>query len=63
MSGDIRNIIKEQKYCDKRILDMIKHYLNNVGWRDDERLNNIYWYIVNGRKAKEKKWKRKRKKK
>ena len=55
MSGDIRNIIKEQKYCDKRILDMIKHYLNNVGWRDDERLNNIYWYIVNGRKSKEKK--------
>ncbi len=55
MSGDIRNIIKEQKYCDKRILDMIKYYLNNVGWRDDERLNNIYWHIVNGRKAKEKK--------
>ena len=54
MSGDIRNITKPQKYTDKRILDMIKHYLNTVGWKDDERLENIYWYIVTGRKAKEK---------
>ena len=54
MSGDIRNIIKEQKYGDKRILDMIKHYLNNVGWLQNEHLTHIYQSIVEGRKAKEK---------
>jgi len=55
MSGDIRNIIKDQKYGDKRILDMIKYYLNNVGWLHNEHLTYIYQSIVEGRKAKEKK--------
>jgi|TARA_R110002050_G_scaffold11979_5_gene39857 SOS response regulatory protein OraA/RecX len=55
MSGDIRNIIKDQKYGDKRILDMIKNYLHNVGWLDDKRLAYIYSSIVDGRKAKENK--------
>ena len=55
MSGDIRNITKDQKYGDKRILDMIKYYLNNVGWLQNEHLTNIYQSIVEGRKAKEKK--------
>ena len=54
MSGDIRNIIKDQKYGDKRILDMIKHYLHNVGWLDDKHLAHIYSSIVEGRKSKEK---------
>tara|TARA_Y100001951_G_C11060245_1_gene140421 strand:- start:87 stop:254 length:168 start_codon:yes stop_codon:yes gene_type:complete len=55
MSGDIRNITKEQKYTDKRILDMIKHYLNNVGWLHNEHLSHIFYSIVEGRKAKNKK--------
>ena len=52
MSGDIRNIIKPQKYTDKRILDMIKNYFHNIHWRDNPHLNHIYWSIVEGRKAK-----------
>ena len=55
MSGDIRNIIKEQKYCDKRILDVIKNYFWHIDWKDNPHLNHIYWTIVEGRKAKEKK--------
>jgi len=55
MSGDIRNIIKEQKYCDKRILDVIKNYLWHTDWKNNTHLNHIYWTIVEVRKAKEKK--------
>jgi hypothetical protein len=52
MSGDINNIIKPQKYGDKRILDMIKHYLNTVNWLDNQHLTYIYYSIVDGRKKK-----------
>jgi len=58
MSGDIRNITKEQKYGDKRILDMIKYYLNNVGWLQNEHLTNIYQSIVEGKCLKLKKKKK-----
>ena len=40
--------------ANQRILDMIKHYLNNVGWLQNEHLTHIYQSIVEGRKAKEK---------
>ncbi len=60
MSGDIRNIIKEQKYCDKRILDVIKNYLWHTDFKNNPHLNHIYWTIVEGRKAKEKNEKEKR---
>ena len=55
MSGDIRNITKKQRYCDKRILDVIKNYFWHIDWKNNSHLSYIYWTIVEGRKAKEKK--------
>ena len=56
MSGDIRNITKEQRYTDKRILDSIKHYLkmNYHKVVSNADLSMIYSMISEGRKSKEK---------
>ena len=59
MSGDIRNIIKKQVHCDKRILDMIKNYLWKSNWGTNPHLTHIYWSIVKGRKKKKKNFLRK----